>query len=421
MAKKNAEYNDQTISSLKGADRVRLRPAVIFGSDGIEGCEHSFFEILSNAIDEYREGYGTKINVTVYKDRVMEVEDFGRGVPLDWNEKEQRYNWELVFCELYAGGKYNNAEGGAYEYSLGLNGLGACATQYSSEYMDVKVYSKKGEYDIHFKKGNVDGELQRQEYAKKRTGTIITWRPDLEVFTEINIPEEYFLGVMKRQAVVNANLKLILHYQREDGSFSDHEFLYAEGILDYVREVAQINAQNEVNEEEGKVGVLTVPVFWKGQRRGRDREDKADYDLEIETAFCFSAKTQMLEYYHNSSWLEHGGSPDDAVKRAFTAQIDAFLKNNNRYQKNESKITFADVQDCLVLVSSSFSTVASYANQTKKAITNRFIYEAMTEFLKHQLEVYFTENPDDAARIAEQVLINKRSSENAERTRLNIK
>ena len=419
--KKRQEYDDQSIQSLKGADRVRKRPGVIFGSDGLDGCAHSFFEILSNSIDEARAGFGSEIFVTVRKDHSITVEDFGRGIPLDWNEKEQRYNWELIFCELYAGGKYENAKGGAYQYSLGLNGLGACATQYSSEYMDVKVYSKKGEYDIHFKKGNVDGELSRQDYTKKRTGTIITWRPDLEVFTEIAIPEEYFLGVMKRQAVVNANLKLVLRYQREDGSFSEHTFLYAEGILDYVREVAEINAQNEVNEEEGKVGVLTVPVFWKGHRRGRDREDKADYDLEIECAFCFSAKTQLLEYYHNSSWLEHGGSPEKAVRSSFLRGIDGYLKQTGKYNKNESKISFQDVEDCLILVTNCFSNVASFSDQTKKEVTNKFIADAMIEFFDQQLEVYFAENPNDADRIAQQVLINKRSRENAESARVNIR
>ena len=140
MAKTKAkeEYNEQSIRMLKGADRVRKRPAVIFGSDGLEGCEHTFLEILANSVDEAREGYGNRILVTVRRDYEISVEDFGRGVPLGYNETENRFNWELIFCELYAGGKYdNNDEGGAYEYSLGLNGLGACATQYSSEYMHV--------------------------------------------------------------------------------------------------------------------------------------------------------------------------------------------------------------------------------------------------------------------------------------------
>ncbi|MBR5296147.1 MAG: DNA topoisomerase [Clostridia bacterium] len=420
-AKKSAEYNDQSIQSLKGADRVRKRPGVIFGSDGLDGCAHSFFEILSNSIDEARAGFGDTINVTVSKDRVITVEDFGRGIPLDWNEKEGRFNWELIFCELYAGGKYENAKGGAYQYSLGLNGLGACATQYSSEFMDVEVVTKAARYEIHFKKGEAAGDLIKEDGAHRRTGTKITWRPDLEVFTEIAIPEDYFVDVMRRQAVVNGGLTLNLRYQGEDGVWKEYSFLYKEGILDYVREAAEINEFNEVTQVEGKVGCLTVPVFWEGERRGKDREDKTEYDVRMECSFCFSAKSQKLEYYHNSSWLEHGGSPEKAVKSSFLRAIDGYLKNTGKYNKNEQKISFQDVEDCLILVTNCFSNVASFSDQTKKKVTNKFIADAMTEFFDEKLEIYFTENPGDADRISQQVLINKRSRENAESARVNIK
>ncbi|MBR0231473.1 MAG: DNA topoisomerase [Clostridia bacterium] len=408
MAKKTAEYNDQTISSLKGADRVRLRPAVIFGSDGIEGCEHSFFEILSNAIDEYREGYGTKINVTVYKDRVMEVEDFGRGVPLDWNEKEQRYNWELVFCELYAGGKYNNAEGGAYEYSLGLNGLGACATQYASEFMEVTSYQKGTKYFINFRSGEPEGELQRSESPKNRTGTVIRWRSDRKVFTDIDIPKDYFTAVMKKQAVVNAGLTLVLKWQEQDGSFSTEEFVYENGIIDYIKEIV------------GDTGISPVADY-SAERVGRDRADKSDYKLKMQFAFCFSNDVNLIEYYHNSSFLEHGGSPDKATRSAFVWALDQYAKNNGKYNKNESKILFSDIEDSLVLVVNSFSTLTSYENQTKKAITNVFIADAMTEFFKHSLEVFFAENPQAADKIVTQVLVNKRARESAEHMRVTAK
>ncbi|MBR4287941.1 MAG: DNA topoisomerase [Clostridia bacterium] len=418
---KTAEYNDQSIQSLKGADRVRKRPGVIFGSDGLDGCAHSFFEILSNSIDEARAGFGAEIRVSVTRDHVITVEDFGRGIPLDWNEKEGRFNWELIFCELYAGGKYDNAKGGAYQYSLGLNGLGACATQYSSEFMDVEVFSRGVRYNIHFKKGEVAGELQKEEYPRRRTGTVITWRPDLEVFTEIGIPESYFVDVMRRQAVVNGGLTLSLRYQREDGSWSEHSFIYKEGILDYVRELAEINENNEVDESQNKIGTLTVPVFWEGEKRGKDREDKSEYDVRMEVSFCFSAKTQRLEYYHNSSWLEHGGSPEKAVRSSFLRAIDGYLKSGGKYNKNEQKISFQDIEDCLILVTNCFSNIASFSDQTKKEVTNKFIAEAMTEFFDEQLEIYFAENPNDADRIASQVLINKRSRESAESARVNIK
>ncbi len=420
-AKKQVEYNDQSISSLKGAERVRKRPGVIFGSDGLDGCSHSFFEILSNSIDEARAGYGDAIYVTVTKDHVITVEDFGRGIPLDWNEKEGRYNWELIFCEMYAGGKYDNASGGAYQYSLGLNGLGACATQYSSEFMDVEVRTKTARYEIHFKKGEVSGDLIKEEEAHRRTGTTITWRPDLSVFTEIAIPEEYFTDVMHRQAVVNGGLNLHLKFQKDDGTWNEYHYFYKEGICDYVRQNAGINEFNEVVAEEGKVGTLTDLVFWEGTKRGRDREDKTEYDVEITVAFLFSAQRQLLEYYHNSSWLEHGGSPEKAVKSSFLRAVDAYLKNSGKYNKNEAKITFQDVEDCLILVTNCFSNEASFSDQTKKKVTNKFIADAMTEFFDEKLEIYFAENPAEADRIAQQVLINKRSRENAESARVNIK
>lgn len=405
MAKQT--YDNDSISSLKGADRVRKRPGVIFGSDGIEGCQHSFFEILSNSIDEAREGHGDVIEVTRYLDKSIEVKDHGRGIPLDYNEKEQRYNWELVFCELYAGGKYNTNNGENYEYSLGLNGLGACATQYSSSYMDVTVHRDKKAYTIHFEKGEPTSELQIEPYNKKDTGTQIKWRPDLDVFTDINIPLEFFQDTLKKQAVANAGLKFVLFNQTAEG-WDMEEFCYENGIVDYVKEIS-----------DGKE--LTPVYSFEAERRGRDRADKPDYKVKMQFAFCFNNTVNMLEYYHNSSFLEHGGAPDKAVRNAFVYEIDQYLKSSGKYNKTEAKINFQDVADSLILVSNSFSTMTSYENQTKKSITNKFIQEAMTEVLRHQLEIYFIENKPMAEKIAEQVLINKRSRETAERTRVNIK
>ena len=408
MAQKKASYGNESISALKGADRVRKRPAVIFGSDGLEGCEHAVFEIMSNAIDEAREGHGSLITVTRFLDRSIQVEDQGRGCPVDWNEKEQKYNWELVFCELYAGGKYGG-DGDNYEYSLGLNGLGSCATQYASEYFDASVWRDGFKYTLHFEKGENVGGLHKEPTDRgKKTGSIFRWKPDLEVFTDIDIPVDYYTDVMKRQAVVNAGVTFRFREETSAGRFSTTDFRYDNGILDYVTELA--------GEEP-----LTQPVFWQTERKGRDRADKPEYKVKLSVSFCFSNRVSVVEHYHNSSWLEHGGSPEKAMKSAFVSALDAYLKQQNKYQKNEAKISFNDIQDALVLVSNNFSTQTSYENQTKKAINNKFVQEAMTDFLRAQLEVYFIENPFDADKICEQVLINKRSRETAEKTRLNIK
>ncbi len=404
---KKPQYTDESISSLKGADRVRKRPAVIFGSDGIEGCQHSVFEILSNSIDEAREGYGKEIVLTTYADGSIEIEDHGRGIPVDYNKNEDEYNWKLLFCEMYTGGKYNNNTGENYEFSLGLNGLGLCATQCASAYMDAEIKRDRKKYSLHFEKGENIGGLTAVDYSGRDTGSKIRWKPDLEVFTDINMQPDFYVEMIRRQAIVNPGIKFIFR-QQAGRSFDVQEFYYEEGIADHVRELI------------GEDGMTTVQS-WQTERMVRDRDDKDEYKCKINVAMGFSNKVTAAEYYHNSSFLEHGGAPDKAVRNAFVYQIDNYLKQQNKYNKNESKIKFDDVADCLVIVISSFSSQTSYENQTKKAITNKGIQDAMTEFLRHQLEVYFIENPLEAEKIGNQVLINKRSREDAEKTRVRIK
>ena len=408
MAKK--EYGDQSITMLKGADRVRKKPAVIFGSDGLDGCEHAFFEILSNSVDEAREGHGNKIITTVFKDNSIEIEDEGRGVPMDYNEREGRYNWELVFCELYAGGKYeNNSNNSSYSYSLGTNGLGACATQYASRYMIVKSHNGHNYYEMNFSRGEPEGELIKRELKKgeKKHGTIIKWLPDLDVFRDIAIAPEHYADVLERQAIANAGIHFILRVQGDKG-FEERDFYYEKGIVERVQNIAGEKA-------------LTMPHFITAETSGRDRADLPEYKLKMEASFCFSNYTQAIEYYHNSSWLEHGGSPETATKNAFVSAIDKYIRDAGKYKKNESKIKFSDVEDSLILVTNCFSTEASYENQTKKSINNQFVVVAMTEFFKKSLEIYFAENPVDAEAISSQVLLNKRARETAETTKLDIK
>lgn len=406
MAKKK-EYGNDSIKSLKGADRVRKRPAVIFGSDGLDGCQHAIFEIMSNSIDEAREGFGNKIVVTRFMDGSIEVQDFGRGIPVDYNKNEDKYNWELLFCEMYAGGKYD-ADGENYEFSLGLNGLGLCATQYASEYMDAEVHTGGYKYTLHFEKGENVGGLKKEKYDKKDTGTRIRWKPDLDVFTDINVALDYFRDTIKKQAIVNDGIKFILKDQQSASKFETYEYCYNDGIMDYVKELASDTA-------------FTTPQYWECERKGRDREDLPDYKLKIKAALCFSLKTQLKEYFHNSSFLEHGGAPEKAFKSAFVNQINAYLKANNKYTKSDGQINIQDVEDCIIFVVSSFSTQTSYENQTKKAITNKFIQEAMTDFFRKQLEVYFIENKMDADKISNQVLINMRARVKAENTRKTLK
>ena len=409
MAEKKKTYDQESIKALKGADRVRLRPAVIFGSDGIEGCEHAVFEIISNSIDEAREGYGSKIIVSKNLDGSFSVEDFGRGIPVEFNNAENEYNWRLVFCELYAGGKYNQTEGENYNFALGLNGLGTCATQYASRWMKARIRRDGFEYELSFERGNntaKDPGFTKTE-TNKKSGTLITWLPDLDVFTDIDVSMDYLRETLKKQAIVNAGVTFILKEEMTKGKYVEESFCYPEGIRGYVA-------------EEAKNPISSVQYFAK-DTAGRDRPDKPEYKLKMSMAFCFTENGGDQEYYHNSSYLEHGGSPLKAVKAAFVYALDKYIKEQGKYLKNESVPSYDDIFDSLFFVSSCFSTSVSYENQTKKAITNKFVEKAMTEFLKEVLARYFAENKVDADRIMNQVLINKRSREEAEKSRVSIK
>ena len=404
-------YNNDTITALKGAERVRQKPSVIFGTDTLDGCQHSFFEILSNSVDEAREGHGDVITVTAFRDLSIEVDDHGRGIPLGFNNKEKRWNWELIFCELYAGGKYdNNAESGAYEYSLGTNGLGACATQYCSEYMDVWSYDGEQVHTISFRKGNPVTELSSRplEKRERRRGTVIRWRPDREVFTDINIPHSFFSDVMYRQAVVNPGIRFVLRLQQENGKFEESVFYYEHGVPSYIDERVGDSARTDL-------------VSWHLEARGRDSDDRPEYKIKADVYFCVSNTVTATEYYHNSSYLEYGGSPDKATRDAFYRALNSYLEAHGKYKKGEKKITFEDIRDCLFLVINSFSTMTSYENQTKKSISNRFIQKALTDFITQQLGFYLTEHPKEAELFANQVLINKRSREHAEKARIELK
>ena len=325
---------------------------------------------------------------------------------MDYNEKEQRFNWELVFCEMYAGGKYGE-NGENYEYSLGLNGLGSCATQYASSFFDAVIHRDGFKYTLHFEKGRNIGGLTKEPTDRKKTGSCFHWKPDREVFTDINIPAEYYRDVMRRQAVVNPGITFRFRNQT-GGKFETEEFRYDGGIKQYLEELVGDDA-------------FAMPVYWETERRGRDAENRPEMKLKITVSFCFSKKLSHTEFYHNSSWLEYGGSPDKAVRSAFTAAFDKYLKDNNKYTKTESKILFQDILDSLVIITNCFSTIGCFENQTKKSVNSKFTQDAMTAFLKDQLQVWFLECKQDADRAAEQILVNKRARESAEKTKSSVK
>lgn len=398
---KKQDYDNNTMKMLTGADRVRLRPSVIFGSDDIVGVKQSLFEILSNSTDESKEGHGELIILTKHKDLSWTIEDFGRGLPLDWNEREGHYNYHIALCELYGGGKYD----GAYsEGALGFNGLGLSSTQMASEFMEVTSYRDNYKYFLRCEKGEPIMELEKTPDSNERTGTIITYKPDLDVFTEIDIPLDWVADMLEKQSIITPHVKFIL---TDEIANKTTEFYYKDGIVEYLEKTIK--------------KPLHDVILFEGNGKGQDTPERPEYKFNYSFAFCFTGNENIQMVFHNNGNLIHGGSTLNAIKSALTYSIDKFLKDNNKYLKKDKKVTTEDVLDGLSFISNSYSTSTSYSNQTKTSINNKFIQEFLNKNLRHQLEVYFVENPFVAQKIMNQALINMRSRTRAETTRLDIK
>lgn len=410
------QYNEDSISSLGFIGGVRAKPASI----GLESHNHTFLEILGNAIDEFRAGHGREIIISKHTDGSTTVRDFGRGVPMRKNSQGED-TYRKVFDELWSGGKYENNEdgGGGYTFSLGTNGIGATGTNYVSDFFKAEAFYGDGKhYSIEYAKGieNPAG-LQCLSSAEAR-GTRITWRPSAESFRgKGEIDNEFIVTTLQDQAIVNAGLKFIfinhndVEEDLETGEMLAHEreFYYENGIEDYITSLSSTE------------NVLTDVKTFTTEQKGKDNELDKEYRIKAEVYFSFDREVSFSRYYHNTSWLANGGTPEEFVKNSFTFVIDKFLKDQNLYEKNEKKISFEDISDSLIVITSTYSTISLFSDQTKKAVISDFMKQAVTKWLREQLSIYFVENANEASLIFQQVLVNKRSREKAESTRLDVK
>lgn len=400
----SSNYGNESIRSLTDKEAMRKHPSVNLGYGDEQGAFHTLKEIVGNSMDEVKAGFGEVVKVTKHKDGSYSVEDKGRGVPLDFNERENKYNYELVFMTLSAGGKYNTEEEGTFEFSVGIFGLGASSSALTSEYFDVVSVRDGYEYNFKMSKGDFLS-FDKEKTSSKETGTYIKWKPDLEVFTGIDIPIEWIKEYLKEQAIVNKGTRMVII---DESTNSEEVFYYKEGIKDYIQEVTNSSQ-------------LTSLQYYEIDAKGRDREDMPEYRARFQVGFTFTNENNMFDSYHNSSFLSEGGSPKDAVKSSFAYSVHRYITDNNLYKKKEKRVTWDDIEDSISIITNTYSMKTSYKGQTKHAITNEFIRDYMNIWLREQLEIYFTENPEEAKKIAEQVLINKRSSEKAEASRTKIR
>lgn len=401
-----SNYGNESIKKRTDREAVRDNPATYAGSTDIHGAFTTVREIVSNAIDEFKSGNGDIIDVIVDNEDVISVYDRGRGVPMDWNKGEEDYNYNLIFCQLNAGGKYSKEDDETgYDYAIGLNGIGSALTILSSSKATVTSVRDGNIYKMSFVEGEPDGDLSITKIGKdSETGTLIEWTPSIDVFDENKFEKQWFVDYLKEQAIVNKGLTITFKYKNDE----EESFVYKNGIQDYME---------ELNEH----GFTKPQYFESDDFRGSDREDKADYKSKYEFIYAFNNENYKIESYHNSSFLRLGGSPHDAIKSSFVYEIDRHIRILGLYNKKESRIKFDDISDSLLIITNTYSTQTSYQGQTKFAITNKFIKDKMNELLRENLHVYFIENSKDAEIICKQVLANKRAREKAEKTRVDTK
>ena len=396
----NSNYGQSAITSYKDEDQVRKRPSVIFGTNDEYGAAHGIYEIIANAIDEARAGYGTEIKVSIWEDGTVEVSDDGRGVPMDWNEKEQKFNWELVFCTLYASGKYDSSN---YGDALGLNGLGATAMQYASEFMDV-YSTRDGKTSVmHFAKGRPAGDMQVIPAIREGSGTTIKFKPDSEVFINIRdmaLPPEYYVNILRRQAMLHAGLKIVFWHEKIG---REVVMYYPNGIADFLGAVCERPLIKEV-------------ASYNDSKWGTDREEEDKYELKMRCAFTFSRETSLNELYHNGSHLYEGGVTLDALKFGVAKAFTDWGIEQGKLGKND-KIQFKDVESILLFVgdTSAPGHRTYFKNQTKAAINNPFIKQQYFEFIYYCFRLWLTQNNTEGSRVFGEVLANKAAREEADK------
>lgn len=397
-------YGNDSIESLGIIGGVRKNPSSI----GIEGHQHLLVEILANALDEARHGYGDKITVIRNSDNSITVKDRGRGLPLDWNEKVGKFNHELVLATLYAGGKYNNKKSGIYKYPLGTNGIGCTGTNFTSNFMYVKSVRDGFVYNAIYEKG-IYKEFKKEENKDNLpTGTSITFKPSAECFRGSFIIEDDFINnLLNHQSIINGGVEL--EYINKEGKVTSYKH---ENTQEYIL---------SISEDKNLTPVFHITDEDEECREEEQNEGEESFSVLLDLYFTFNNHVNKIDLYHNSSFLEDGGSPENAIKTSFLNVFNKFVKDEGLLKKGEKNLIFEDITQSLIFISSTFSTNNLYTGQSKKKIKSKFLQDYMTEFLKTQLTVICKENKTQMIKVANQLLLNKRSRETSENTRLEIR
>jgi len=405
-------YSNDSISVSEGPDTLRKRPATMLGTDDERGAFHTIWEVLANANDEANDGFSDSTKITVFNDGSVEVEDKGRGVPMGWNPKVKKYNYILIFCTLFASGKGDSSN---YKNSAGLNGVGATAAQFTSEYMDVvsvrdeavevakdsdgnPLYKQvRTRYEMHFKKGRPVGELKVDENVNLDTGTVIKFKPDIEVFRgadSVVLPLETVLDRVRRDAMLIPNCKFTVKYMDREPIVMQ----FPGGAMEWLNEVCKETLTGEF-------------IHCSGELTGQDEPERntATYAALADITFGFSRKDTVIEKYHNGNEIPEGGTSFDGFKEAIVNVVNDYARQTGKLSKGD-RYTAKDVEDLIVGVISTKCPghLTSWMHQTKVAITNKLIKTLVKDLVTRDFTHWSMSHQDEMSSLIEQIELNRK-------------
>lgn len=382
--KPKGDYDASNITALEGLEAVRLRPGMYIGSTDTKGLHHLVYEVVDNSIDEHLAGHADTIYVVIHKDNSITVKDNGRGIPTGMHKKLQKSALEVVMTVLHAGGKFDKD---TYKVSGGLHGVGVSCVNALSSYLKAEVHREGQIFVQEYAIGKPTSEVSIVGKTEHR-GTNITFRPDSTIFETL----EYSFGVLSARlrelSYLNSGLKLILTDERvktEDGAFKTQEYYSEGGLKEYVNFL-----------DEGRTSIISNPIHVKGKRE--------NVEVEVAMQYNDSYKENVFSYVNNINTRE-GGTHVNGFRRAVTRVFKQYGEENNFFSKLKFKISSEDFREGLTAVVAVKVPEPQFKGQTKGELGNSEVTAIVSQELGETLKYFLEENPGEAKRVIEKVIL----------------
>ncbi|MGM0444015.1 MAG: DNA topoisomerase (ATP-hydrolyzing) subunit B [Fibrobacterota bacterium] len=389
-------YNAENITTLKGLEAVRKRPAMYIGSTSSSGLHHLVYEIVDNSIDEALAGHCDTINVTIHRDNSITVMDNGRGIPVDYHEDEKMSALELVLCTLHAGGKFDSSN---YKVSGGLHGVGAACVNALSVSLNAEIHRNGTVYAMDFIRGEKTGGI-REIGTTDKTGTIITFKPDDEIFETLEYSFDILSRRLRELAFLNKGITITIDDERDEDHA--HSFCYPGGLVSFVEYL-----------DENKQPLHEKPVYFT-----YEGVDSVDDHIAIEVAFQYNEtyKENIFSFANNINTHE-GGTHLTGFRQGLTRALVKYIDDNSMLKNKNVKITGEDLREGMTAVISVKLGEPQFEGQTKQKLGNSSITKVVAQNVRLHLSSYLEENPNVAKKIVEKSINSAVAREAAKKAR----